>query len=159
MPIFSMKVNVTTGSSAGTYKTMLGLKMANTLGNIARLRKLIVGGAGEAAADVNISVKLDRTNNLADGTSTSFNVANIFKNDPKSVASMVNAIGSTYTVEPTTYDGAVGNLGSFNSRGTIVIEWQRLEGPLWGINQTLGILLAPGAASATKVDLGVEWEE
>ncbi len=160
MPSFSVKVDgISTSASANTYKTILGLKMASTTGHKARLRRLTVGGGGGAAQDLQVSVKIDRTTNATDGTSTSVNVATILQHEADSVASNVNAIGKNYTVEPTVLAGDAGAGGSLNTRGALVLEWQRGEGPEWGITQTLCILAAPGAATAATLDVGVEWDE
>jgi hypothetical protein len=53
-------------------QTILALKFVPTrTGHQGRLRRLIIGGAGGAAQDVQVSLKLDRTSNTTDGTSTS----------------------------------------------------------------------------------------
>ena len=150
---------ISTGSSANAFITLAGLKMANTLGHRCWLRRLTVAGAGGATQDVNVSIKIDRTGNAGDGTSTSVNLTTISKGDPNSIASRVNLIGKNYTVEPTTLDGTAGFGGALNSRGILILEWVRYDGPMWGINQTLCILGAPGAATATTLNLGLEWEE
>lgn len=160
MGLYSVYIpGITTGSSANTFITVAGLKMANTVGHRCWLTRLVIGGAGAAVQDVQVSVKIDRTGNTTDGTSTSVNVNTIVKADANDIASRVNAIGKNYSVEPTTYDGTAGFGGSFNSRGTLVLEWAPRLGPLWGINQTLGILAAPGAATATSLNLHLEWFE
>lgn len=160
MPSFSVKSGtITTSASANTFITLLGLKMANTTGHMARLRRMVVAGAGAAAQDLQVTVKLDRTGNTTDGTSTSVNVATIMQADPLSVASNVNAIGKTYSAEPTTFNGDAGYGGSFNTRGTLVLEWARGEGPVWGKNETLCILGAPGSATAATLDISLEWDE
>lgn len=160
MPSYSVKVDgISTGAVANTYKTVLGLKLANTTGHKARLRRLVVGGGGGAAQDLQVSVKIDRTGNTTDGTSTSVNVATILQHEADSVASNINAIGKNYTAEPTTLAGDAGAGGSLNTRGALVLEWPEGKGPEWGINQTLCILAAPGAATAATLDIGVEWDE
>ena len=57
-----------TGSTANAFSTLLGLKMANVAGNRARLRKLVIAGSGAAPQDVQVALKLQRTDNTADGT-------------------------------------------------------------------------------------------
>jgi hypothetical protein len=157
---YSIGVQVTTGAVANTFKTLLGFKLANTAGHRARLKRLIIGGAGQAAQDVNVSIHLHRTDNSADGTSTAVNVNTIASKVSEQIASIVNAIGKNYSAEPTTMEA--GNLLPFslNGRSTIVL------GPadfgtevIWGKNQTLCIEGAPGEALAVILDVGVEWEE
>lgn len=160
MALYSVWVPaIATGASANAFITLLGLKMANTAGHICYLRRLVVAGGGAAAQDINVSIKLDRTDNTGDGTSTSVNVNTILSANSLQIASRVNAIGKNYSGEPTTYSGGIGFGGALNSRGILILEWPRLDGPQWGKNQTLGILGAPGAATATNLNISVEWEE
>lgn len=160
MGTFAIKVDgIVTGSSANTYAGLLGLKLANTAGHRARLRRLVVGGAGAAAQDINVDIRIRRTSNAGDGTSTSVNVNTIGSLNPNQIASVMSAVGKTYTVAPSTYEnGALGG-GSVNSRGTLVLEWPPNEGPLWGINQTLVIEGAPSTAAAVNLGIAAEWDE
>lgn len=160
MKLYSVKVSsIATGSSANTFTTILAMKMANTTGHVARLRSLVIGGGGGAPQDLQVDIKFDRTGNTTDGTSTSVNVATILAHETDSVASNVNAIGKTFTVEPTTFLGDAGAGGSLNTRGTLVREWPSGEGPKWGSNQTLCLLAAPGSASAANLSVDLTWEE
>jgi len=157
---YRIKVDsLATGTSANTYKTILGLKLPDTAGYRARLRRLIVGGGGAAAEDLQVSLRLRRTGNTADGTSTAVNVNTIGKADGDSVASRISAIGKNYTAEPTTYEtGAVAG-GTINTRATLILEWSPDDAPVWGPNQTLGLEAAPGSASAAHLEATAEWEE
>lgn len=157
---YSVKVDgISTGSSANTYKTILGIKMAATTGHNCRLTRVTIGGAGGAAQDVQVSFKFDRTNNATDGTSTAVATTVILAHESDSVASNVNAIGKNYSAEPTTFLGDAGAGGALNSRGAIALEWPEGKGPKWGNGQTLCLLAAPGAATATTLDVCLEWDE
>jgi hypothetical protein len=152
-------LSATTGATANTFITLLGLKMANTVGHRCRLRSLIVGGAGGASQDLMVSLKIGVTDNTGDGTSTAVNVNTIGKHDANAIASNVNAIGKNYSAEPTTVGtGLMGGI-SVNTRGTVVKEWGPLEAIKWGPNQSLVILGAPGASTAATLDISLEWEE
>lgn len=158
MARFSLKCDsLVTGASANTYTTLLGLKFAATTGHRGSLRRLVIGGANVAVQDVQVAFKIDRTNIATDGTATTA-LTSITKGDPLSIASRVAAAGKNYSAEPTTYDGLLGFGGSFNSRGGLVLEWGAGE-LVWGSGQTLGILAAPGAATATTVAISLEWDE
>ena len=148
-----------TSASANAFITMLGLKLANTSGHRARLRKLVVGGGSVAPQDLQVGVRVRRTDNTGDGTSTAVNVNTIASADANQIASRVSAIGKTYTAEPTAYENGVLAGGSLNTRGTLVLEFSADEAPVWGPNKTLGIEAAPGSASAATLDITVEWEE
>jgi hypothetical protein len=41
----------------------------------------------------------------------------------------------------------------------LVLEWPEGKGPVWGKNETLCLLAAPGAATAATLDVCVEWDE
>ena len=116
---------IATGATANAFITLLGLKLANTAGHRARLRRLIVGGGGGAAQDVQVSLRLRRTSNAGAGTATAVNVDTIGQADAGSVASRIAAIGKNYSAEPTTYETASLGLAAINSRATLVMEWGR----------------------------------
>lgn len=156
------KVNVdgiATGAAANTFLSLLGLKLADTTGHRARLRKLIVGGGGGAAQDIQVSLRLRRTDNATDGTSTAVNVNTIGQADPASRASIVAAIGKNYATEPTVFETGTLGLAALNSRATIVQEWGPDEAPAWEPNQTLVLEGAPGTAVAVNLEVTAEWEE
>jgi hypothetical protein len=150
---------ITTGAAANTFITLLGLKLADTTGHRARLRKLVVGGGGGAAQDIQVSLRLRRTDNTTDGTSTAVNVNTIGQADPNSVASRIAAIGKNYSAEPTAFETATLGLAAINSRATLVQEWGPDEAPVWGQNQTLALEGAPGTAAAVTLEITAEWEE
>lgn len=160
MPSFGTTVDgIQTGATAGTYRTLLGLKFANTTGHRGRLRKLIVGGGGAAAQDIPLSVEVMRTDNTTDGSSTSVNVNTIGKKDPNSLGSNVSAMGKNYSGEPTTFENGKPSGGPIYSRGTIVLEWDEEQAPKWGPDQTLCILGTPGTDTALNLKVAVEWDE
>lgn len=157
---YALKVGgLATGATANAFITLLGLKFANTTGHRGRLRKLVIGGGGGAPQDVQVSLLLQRTNNAADGTSTAVNANTIGKADPAQIASNVAAIGKNYSAEPTTFETQTLGVGSLNARGTICLEWGPDDAPRWGPNQTLCLLAAPGAATATNLEVAAEWDE
>ena len=144
---------IASGAVVGTYASILGLKAGAA--ERGKLKALRIGGGGEAPADVNMSVRVIRTNNDADGTATAQTPA---EKDSQGPASVMDG-KHTYTVEPTTLEGTPLFVGSFNSRGFLRAEWPEGEEPVWGPAQTLLVQVTPGTASATKVDVTVEYEE
>ena len=157
---YSLGVQVVTGAAANTFITLLGLKLANTAGHRGRLKRLIIGGAGEAAKDVNVSIKIRRTDNSADGTSTAVNVNTIASKVSEQIASIVNAAGKNYSAEPTAKENGELARFSLNGRSTVILGPADFgTEPRWGKNQTLCIEGAPGEASAVTLDVGLEWEE
>ena len=160
MSIHHCKVEgLVTGAVANTFKTILGMKFADTLGHRAKLRKLVVGGGGGAGQDLQVSLRLRKTNIDADGTSTAVNVNTIGKSDPTSVASNVAAIGKNYTVEPTTMGTDTLGGGAINGRGGLVLEWPGDDAPIWGKGECLCLEAAPGEATAANLEAYVCWEE
>jgi hypothetical protein len=157
---YKLKVDgLVTGASANTYITILGLKLPNTTGYRARLRRLVIGGGGVAPQDLQVSLRIRRTGNTADGTSTAVNVNTIGDSRGGSVASRVSAIGKNYSAEPTTFEnGALGG-GPINTRATLALNWSADDAPVWGPNQTLCLEAAPGSASAATLEAALEWEE
>jgi hypothetical protein len=157
MGLHSLSVaDVATGAVVGTYKSLLGLKFANTAARRGRVRKLVVAPSGEAAQDVNVSVRLTTGDNSADGTATA---ATVKAYDTIGAASLIANAYTNYTVEPTTVASVHFVQAALNGRGGLVLEWGPGEGPAWGQNVTLLLQASPGAASAVKVSVTVEWEE
>lgn len=148
-----------TGAVANTYITLASLKFADTAGHRGRLRRLILSGGGGSPQDLQVSIKIQRTDNNADGTSSAINVNTIAQKDALTAASNVAAIGSNFTVEPSNKATAVLGGGSFNTRSGLVLEWGPDEAPIWGRNQTLVIQGAPGTATAANLQAELLWEE
>ncbi len=157
MGVFSVQTEAETGSAANTFTTLLGLKFA--VANGAKVRRIVIGGAGGAAQDINCAIRVRRSNQNDDGTSTSVNVNTIGKADPDSPNSTVSAIGKTFTGEPTTKDTELLAVGHLNSRGNLVIEFNDESKIKILPTYTLCIEGAPGAATAADLGISVEWEE
>lgn len=156
MPRHSVTMTaVATGAAVGTYKSLLSVIFGNTTGYRGRVRKLSVQPDGEAAQDVNVSLRLTKTDNTSAGTATAVTPKKL---DADSVATNATA-GKNYTAEPTTVDSQHFWEGAINGRGGIVIEWAPNEGPKWGKNETLLLQGSPGAASAVKLSATIEWDE
>ncbi len=158
--IYSLTVeDVATGVAADTFTTLLALKAAETSGHRGRLLKLCVGPSDNTPADINLSVKVNKTNNTANGAGSS-NVASaaIPKTDPAQRNSIMTGYYG-YSGEPTTYDTQAPWNMDFNRRGGLIENWDEREAPSWGPNETLGILLAPRTAAAARVTITLIWEE
>lgn len=146
------------GTTPGTFETLLAVKFADTLGHRGRLRSIHVGGDDDSD-DIQITVKVAVTNNTTDGTAGNDVLADIAQKDANDIASRVAAAGSQYSGEPTTYGKPVLQR-SCNSRGGIQKEWSERDAPLWGKNQTLGVLVTIGGGStAAHVTIDLEWDE
>lgn len=141
------------GAVAGTYKTAIGLKC--TAGKAAKLQAVRVGGGGGAPQDFQSTMRITRTGNTTDGTSTAVVPA---QKDPDSRASDMTG-GKNYTVEPTTVETVPVLEMGFNSRGGLNIEYPPGREPEWRGAQTLLVSFAPGDNNAINHDVTVEWEE
>lgn len=154
---FSLRTQGATGSSANTFKTMLAIICANTAGHRGELRWISIGGGGGAPQDYQARLRINRTSNAGAGTPGSSPTP--AKMDPNSLASILTA-GDLYSAEPTTYETVPLYEVGFNSRGGHSFSWPVGRGIKFGINQTLGILVAPSEAAAINlcVSIGyVEW--
>ena len=149
--------SIATGAVANTFTTLLGIIAANTAGYRGRLRKLKVTPSGEAAQDVNVLVRLSKTNNAGAGTCTACTTS-IKPKDANSRDSIMTG-GKNYTVEPTTVDTPHFSLVAINGRGGWAESWDVTDAPCWGKNETLIVQCAPGTAAAVKVSITAEWEE
>ena len=139
---------------AGTYETVLALKGAAAVRG--KLKSIKVGGAGEAAQDVQMSLRIGRADQTGDGTSTPLVPT---KKHPGSAASGMTG-GHTFTVEPTTKEATHLLQMGYNSRAGLALQWPEGEEPVWGGGTTtLYVAIAPGAAVAVKSDVTIEWEE
>lgn len=160
MPFFCTTVDgLETGATANTYKTILSLKMGATAGHRARLRRLVVTGGGGAPQDLQASIRLRRSNNTTDGTSTAVSTDTIGKKESASVASNVAAIGKNFSAEPTAIENGILDGASLNCRVGVVLEWNEDNAPVWINNQALLIQAAPGEASTARLQASPEWEE
>ena len=147
--------NAATGSVVGTFLGILGIKAANTTGHRARLRSLVVGGAAGAAQDIQVALRLVRSNNTSDGTKTDVTVT---KKDADSLAANLTAAGP-YTANPTTLESTFVWEGSINGRGVLVMEWSDDDAPVVQKNQTLLLQGSPGITTAVTLAATMEFEE
>ena len=147
--------DVPTDAAADQFAELLGLKAGDTAGHRGRLRSITVGGAGGAAQDVQVTLRLVTSNNTTDGTSTAVVPTKL---DPDTIASRMTG-KKNYTAPPTTIASTFLWEGALNSRGSLIKEWLPGEGPMWGKNQTLLLLAAPGAATAETLTVSLEWDE
>lgn len=146
---------IASGAVVGTYKTMAIIKAANTAGHRGRLRAIVLGFNDEAAQDINMALRIARTNNAGDGTGTAQTPAQL---DPGMRATDLTA-KINLTAEPTTYESTFLFEGGLNSRGAFSFAWPVDKAPLWGINQALGLLVSPGEAVAVKMAGALYFEQ
>ena len=148
-----------TGVVPGTFLSLIGIKMADTLGHRGRVRSINVGGDGNAPQDLQVTVRLQVSDNTGDGTATDA-AASVAKKDPYSVATRAAAVYKQYTVEPTTVGRVVWE-GAFNSRGVLIKEWYDPDsGPEWGQDETMLVRATIGSGStAAGLAIDLEWEE
>ena len=162
MPAFSLTaIDVATPAVVETYETAIALKYADTAGHRGRVRAITIApGNAYTPRDTGVSVKLTRSSNAGDGTAANDILADIVKKDPASIASNVAAAGSEYSAEPTTYEKPI-FVDTFNDRGSLRKEWHDpAEMPVWGKNQSLGILTTIDVAGiAVQLVITVEWDE
>jgi len=165
MPHFGARFeDLASDTTDESYISVVGIKMADTVGHRLRLRSIVISGYPDGASPVDkqINLRLARSDNTSDGTATAQNVNTIAKKDPDSVASNVAALKTNYTAEPTTIDTDKLPLGTLNTRGTLVKEWTDPdEMPRITRDQTLLLQVEKndGAASAILINADIEWEE
>jgi len=157
--IFRLPFNdLASGSSADAFKTLAAVIAANTTGHRGRLLAFSIGPADDAPVDENACVRINRTNNAGAGTAGSS--PTLAKNDPGSRASVFTA-GRDYSAEPTTYETEPLVNQDFNLRGGYAWKWNGdfKTQIVFGINQTLGLLVAPRTANARRFSGWIEVEE
>jgi hypothetical protein len=148
-----------TSSSVDTWKTMAGIIAGAAAGHRGRLLSLDVGFADNTPPDLNIAVRVCKTNQDTAGTATDTIAAgSVQKADPNQRDSVMS-IGRLYSVEPTTYDNYKPWQMGVNCRGGLMKTWTLDEALSWGPNQTLGILMAPRAAGVMQVTFSGTFEE
>ena len=156
MPHFSATAyDVPTPAVVDTFATLMSLKAANTTGHRARLRSLSVAGAGQTAQDIQATLRLIRSNNDGDGTSSTVTPT---KKDADSVAANITA-EKAHSGEPTTMEGTYIWESALNSRGTLIKEWEADDAPVIQKNSALNLQGTPGAATAVTLNVTMEWEE
>lgn len=165
---FSIPFKVTSGASAGTYKTIAAIPIANTAGLRLRVRSIAIGPADAAPNDRNFNVALRRIASVSSGanstTGTAINAVNVPKKDSGArnilgIADGSPAAYTNYTTEPTTYDTHPVWQDDYNDRGGIIKEWDERGAPKFLANQLLGLCVAPRAAFAGEVCGTIEVEE
>lgn len=161
MSVFSLQVAVATEAGANVFDTVLSMRMDNTTGHVARLRRLTIAGGGAAPQDLQVQARLAKSDNTANGTAGASVLADVVKLDPLSVDSNISVLGKSYTTDPTTMEADRIGLGGLNTRGVIQFDWTNdmLNAPQWGKNQAMNLECAPGEATAATLLIGIEWEE
>ena len=147
------KDGIATGAVVGTWTSLLGLKAGAA--ERGRVRRLRVSCGGEAPQDVQVSVRLIRTDNSADGTATAQTPA---EKDSQGPASAMDG-KHTYTVEPTALESTPVFVGSLNARGVLDVVWPDEDAPVFGPSQTMLLQATPGTAVAVKCDCLLEYDE
>jgi hypothetical protein len=147
--------DVATGAVVDTFKTMLSMISANTDGHRGELQFFSVCGAGGDPQDIQVTCRINRTNNATAGTSTAVTPTSL---DPDSLATVITS-GKNYSVEPTTYESSFALEAAFNARAGFTWSAPRGMGIKWKKNQTLAILCTPGTATATTLNLTAHFEQ
>jgi hypothetical protein len=155
MPHYTVTaVEVASGATPGTYKTLLAVKFPAS--SRQRIRSLSIGPGGEAAQDVNMSIRLTTADQTGDGTSTAVTVK---QKDTLSRATSASAAGKNFTAEPSNLAATYHLETGLNSRGSMIKEWNAEEAPVIPAATTVVLQATPGAASAVKLTCTLEWEE
>lgn len=165
---YSIPFKVTSGASAGTYKTVAALPIPNTAGLRLRVRSLTIGPADAAPNDRNFNVALRRIASVSSGanstTGTAITAVNLPKKDTGqrnifALADGTNVAYTNYTTEPTTYESNPVWQDDYNDRGGIIKEWDERGAPKFLANQLVGVCIAPRAAFTGEVSGTLEIEE
>lgn len=155
MPHYSVTaLEVASGATAGTFKTILGVKFPAA--SRQRLRALAVGPGGEAAQDINVSIRVTTADQTGDGTSTAVTVK---QKDAQARATSASAAGKNFTAEPTNVAATHHLEVGLNSRGSLIKEWNPEEAPVIPASTTVIVQVTPGTATAVKMSYTLEWEE
>lgn len=157
MPFYSITVDdVVTPSTADQFKTVIGIKIGSA-GVRGRVVALDVGAADDTLDNLNLGLKIAKTNNAGDGTGTSFTPKKVDNDGP---ASSVTAAYVDYSAEPTTYDTDPFWITGMHSRANISKGWGPLEAFRWKNGNTLGVLICTRTnTSPIRVSLTLTWEE
>lgn len=147
--------DVATGAVADTYKTMATIIVPDTTaGHRVRLRKLWLGPADNAPADLNLAIEIARIADFSVGTAgtagTTITSTNMPKIDPGSVDAIFSA-KIDYTAEPTAYEANPVWQGAMNIRAAMSEAFGEDEAPVAIRDQVLGILAAPRTAQAIRI--------
>lgn len=158
---YSIPFKGTTGSSAGTFKTMAAFNVPNTAGLRMRVRSVSIGPADTAPNDRNLSVAIRRVASVSSGSAgtpgTAISAANIPKKDTSGPDCIAGG-GTIYTVEPATFETNPLWQDDFNDRGGIIKEWDQNGAPRAIHNQLIAVCVAPRTANAAEVSGTIEVE-
>jgi len=153
--------DVPTGAVADTAKTLAALIAADTAGYRCRLRKLVVGPADDAPADLNVALQIKRVDDVsAGGAGTANSNPTPMPKDSLSRAAVITT-GVDYVtggVEPTTYGNTMWQI-DINRRNSVIVEWPVDDAPTINRDQLLGLLGAPRTAAAARLSGTLEFEE
>ncbi len=146
--------DVATSGTINTFKTMLAILAADTVGYRARLLKLSVGPSDDAPADLNVALQLKRVDDVSagGGVGTANSNPTPVAIDSLSRAAVITA-GEDYLgggVEPTAYGSPLWQI-DFNRRNSIIMEWLPEEAPIISRDQVLGLLAAPRTGAAVNL--------
>ena len=153
--------DVATSGTINTFKTMAALVAADTAGYRCRLRKLCVGPADDAPADLNVALQLQRVDDVsAGGAGTADSTRTPVPHDSLSRLAVITA-GEDYVtggVEPTPYGNPLWQI-ELNRRNSLIVEWGEEEAPVINRDQLLGLLAAPRTAAAANLSGSLTFEE
>ncbi len=150
--------NVASGAVADTYKTLAALVAADTAGYRCRLRSLTVGPADDAPADLNVSLKINRVDDVSAGGAGTATAVTPAPKDSLSRAAVITA-GKAHSAEPTTYNTVPLWECEINLRNSLIKEWGADDAPVINRDQLLGLLVAPRTAAAATLSGVLEFEE
>ena len=151
--------DVATSATINTFRTMVALIAADTLGFRCRLRKLMLGPSDDAPADLNLAVQLKRVDDVsAGGAGTAASNPVAVPHDSLSRAAVITTGEDYVGVEPTTYGLPLAQF-ELNRRNTIIVEWDADTAPVIGRDQLLGLLAAPRTAAAANLSGSLTFEE
>jgi len=155
--------DIVIAAAKDTYVTCIGIIVPATQGYGARLRGFTVGMADETAQDIQMSVKINRIDDVSAGSAgtpgTTIAAANLAR--PYSYqGNGLLTVGVNYVgAEPSTYNTNANFLMDFNSRGGYSHYFQEYDAPFVGEDQILALLVAPRVATAAQVSGTIIFEE
>lgn len=153
--------DIATNAGQNTWRTMLALRAADTLGYRFRLRSLAISFSDDAPADLNVGVLVKRVDDVSAGGAGTANAAlTPVPQDSQSRAAVITA-GEDYEqggVEPTVYGDPLWGI-ELNRRNGCIKEWSAEDAPVALRDQSIGILAAPRTAAAARMTITAEFEE
>lgn len=155
--------DIVIAAAKDTYVTCAAIIVPATQGYGARLRGFTVGMADETAQDIQMSVIVNRINDVSAGSAgtpgTTISAANLAR--PYSYENDGNlTVGLNYVgAEPSTFLTYPLFMMDFNSRGGYSHYFQDFDTPYAGEDQILAIRVAPRVATAAQVSGTIIFEE